>query len=272
MRDLSGMDLNFLFASASGYTGPGDIVSGALGWWGLRAYNNAAIGTKCVRLIRASDSTQQDFNTVAGGGVDLTSISSFLAATTGKVVTLYDQSGNTLDLTQATDANRPLWTGSVVGSLPGVNFDTTAKTLASAGNTPATAQAYTMNFVSKQTGNTGSNASILAIAGGGQIDYTSSGTKVGIYNGGSFVTSTSFTASIFHAAQGIFNGASSIIYVDGTSDAVNIGNTNTTAANAMQMGLNGLVAYVCEAGMWPSGFSGANNSSMNSNQHTYWGF
>ena len=37
-------------AAAAGYTGPGDIVSGAKVWYGLRAYNAADRGNKLVNV------------------------------------------------------------------------------------------------------------------------------------------------------------------------------------------------------------------------------
>jgi hypothetical protein len=55
------------------YIGPGDSVSGAAAWYGLRAYNAANLNgtTKAVNLIRASDSTACDFDIAASGGLGL---------------------------------------------------------------------------------------------------------------------------------------------------------------------------------------------------------
>jgi len=56
---------------ASGYTGPGDIVSSATAWYGLRAYNGAyaAATSKAVSLRRASDNTTCDFNVATSGAL-----------------------------------------------------------------------------------------------------------------------------------------------------------------------------------------------------------
>ena len=56
--------------------------------------------TKCVRIRRASDNTQQDIG-FATGNFDIASYNSFIAGTQGFVVTWYDQSGNGLDITQS---------------------------------------------------------------------------------------------------------------------------------------------------------------------------
>ncbi len=53
------------------YTGPGDIVSGATAWYGLRAYNAAyaAAKGKSVNLRRASDNTTCDFDINTSGNL-----------------------------------------------------------------------------------------------------------------------------------------------------------------------------------------------------------
>ena len=53
------------------YTGPGDVVSGATVWYGLRAYNAANLNgtTKALNLIRASDNTACDFDIATTGGL-----------------------------------------------------------------------------------------------------------------------------------------------------------------------------------------------------------
>lgn len=53
------------------YTGPGDVVSGATAWYGLRAYSSAQIGgtQKAVNLRRASDNTTCDFDINTSGNL-----------------------------------------------------------------------------------------------------------------------------------------------------------------------------------------------------------
>lgn len=62
--------------------------------------------TNCIRVRRASDSSEQDIGFVADV-VDVTSLASFCSGTTGYVVTWYDQSGGARDLTNATAAEQP---------------------------------------------------------------------------------------------------------------------------------------------------------------------
>lgn len=60
-----------LDAAAASYTGPGDVVSGATTFYGLRGYNAAyATGSnKAVSLRRASDNTTCDFNIASSGSL-----------------------------------------------------------------------------------------------------------------------------------------------------------------------------------------------------------
>lgn len=66
--------------SASAYTGPGDIVSGATAFYGLRAYSAAVAATgtqKAVNVRRASDNATQDILILTNGNLDVASAATF---------------------------------------------------------------------------------------------------------------------------------------------------------------------------------------------------
>src|SRR5262245_26537172 len=86
------------------YVGPGDIVSSAIGWWGLRAYSAASIGSNVLRVRRSSDSTEKTFVSLANGNFN--TADTFFDGSNYFVTTLYDQSGNGNNLTQTTAANQ----------------------------------------------------------------------------------------------------------------------------------------------------------------------
>ena len=72
-------DTGLLLTGVSGgggstYVGPGDIVSGATAFYGLRAYNAAYAATPglAVNVRRASDNVACDFNVSAAGGFGVT--------------------------------------------------------------------------------------------------------------------------------------------------------------------------------------------------------
>ena len=93
-----------------------------------------------------------------------------------------------------------------------------------------------------------------------------------------FASSGYITASAndnaWHAIQGVFNGGTSALSIDGirttggvygtaTSTSINIGNNPSQNV--------GLTGHIGEAGLWPSGFSTTQQSNMCHNQYTYWG-
>lgn len=259
-------------SGGGGYTGPGDIVGGALAWWGLRAYTAASIGNSCITIERASDSTQQTFVTVAGGGVDLASIATFLAATTGKIVKFFDQTGNGNNPV-AIAANSSSFTGSAIGSLPGATF-AAANLSTTVGSISASAQPFSVSSVFKCTlGNAGADQ---GVTGQVSISWTPGISNVNTARtyAGSGVTATA-TDNTFHAMQNVFNNASSHLYVDG-SDTSGTAGTQGLAAAPLFIGrsnFGGMAGVVCEVGIWAStAFTGTQMGNLNSNQHSYWGF
>jgi hypothetical protein len=70
---------NSSIASGSSYTGPGDVVSGATAWYGLRAYNAAyATGSNnALNVRRASDNTTQNIVILSNGNLDIATANTF---------------------------------------------------------------------------------------------------------------------------------------------------------------------------------------------------
>jgi hypothetical protein len=82
----------------------------------------AAYSGKLFQVRRASDGKTQDIGvTAAGGSVDMAALNTFCSGTTCSVSLLYDQSGISNDLPQATPANQPTiayWSTSDGAKLP----------------------------------------------------------------------------------------------------------------------------------------------------------
>src|SRR5262249_36067713 len=153
---LNSFKINIPFGLDDFYEGPGDIVSGAFGWWGLRAYNFATIGNSCIRLRRSSDNAEQDFVTLSpSGALDVASISSFKGAANLFVSKTYDQTGNGRDLAQSTAANQPTFTLSGLGSLPIMSGSLGSSTELTGNGiwTLTQAQPMTYSHISRTTGN-----------------------------------------------------------------------------------------------------------------------
>lgn len=111
---------------APAYTGPLDLVPGALVAFSLRALSSAWRGQNVARLRRSSDDAVLDFAADAVTG-DFPSAAAIawrdaVGAADAFVVTRYDQSGNGKDETQATVGLQPLWTPNAVGGKPVIDY------------------------------------------------------------------------------------------------------------------------------------------------------
>jgi hypothetical protein len=266
--------------AVAAYSGPGDIVSGTIGWWGLRAYSLAMAGTRAINLRRDSDQAVSDFNTLANGKLDVASIIAFKGAANLFVAKLYDQSGNARDQVQATAANQPKFILNVIGALPAMQFVHASSLWMQASPLAQTNQPVTWSLVFNQS-LTGADCRVASSNAGSLTIYNDSqgvtANTLEIY-GGSASAAVTCSDGVFHGVQAVFNGATSSINVDGVSTSVSSGAGANFMQNTMTLGAydSGTVAfyegYYNEWGVWPSALSGGVQSSLNSNQHTYWGF
>jgi hypothetical protein len=260
------------------YTGPGNVVSGAVFWGGLRAYSALTVGTNAIRLRESGGNTEQDFATIAGGGLNLSAISAFKAANQVFVTKLYDQTGNGIDLVQATAANQPEFQLGIIGSLPSIAFVRANNTVLSISNAGTIIQPFTVGAVAERTGSFGVYNTILAGQPGCEFDFRISANTLAQFTNSAEVTLSSVADSAFHAMAFIANGASSVISADGaTGTSGNSGTTNLTSNNSLNMGgitvgTQVLDGFISEIGVWPVALTAGNISDLNSNQHTYWGF
>lgn len=268
---------------AAGYTGPGDLsISGIKAWWGLRCYSTAYTGSVADIWDGATGNTVETLLTCSAGGTINQTINplSTTCAISCVVNALYDQSGANscsaaaCDAVNITNATRATYTQNCIGSLPCLTK------AGGAGVTPiqkssfptSITQPYTVSTVCERTGaNTTQAGCIWASSAGAFVGPTSS-TNTWLQYAGS-VANVTANDSVVHAAQAIFNGASSTFYIDGSSNATNAGTLATGGALLlMSDGTNALNGHFWEAGIWSGSFSGGQLSSMNSNQHSYWGF
>lgn len=262
-------------AAPAPYSGPGDVVSGAIGWWGLRGYSNAySTGSNpAIDVVDAATGLiTTTVNILANGNLDNATILALGYAV--KVKKIYDQTGNNMHVTQATLANMPALTQNVIGTLPGMTFSG-SQSLTSGAWTSTTNEPYVFSGVGERTGNTSNFADIIGSASttDPQLGFSNSANNALLYNG-IIVSFPGVNDNAFHAMQGLFNAAASSIYVDGSSSgAVNPSGGSLDIGQMVVIGSgdNFLTGIILEAGIWPSDIS-ASFSAMNSNQHTYWGF
>jgi len=227
MSPIGGSIVGFRSIAPAVYAGPGDIVASAAAWFGLRAYTNASIGANAIRLRRSSDNAEQDFATVAGGGIDLTAITSFKGAANLFVTKLYDQTGNGNVLSQATAGNQPAFTLSGLGSLPIITFDGVSNHTLSNGAESLTISAPTsLSWVAINTAASSAQDAVWSSANGNfQAQYNNSGANQVLIYAGTVLSATA-SDSNWHALAGVFNGASSDMVVGGTSNTGNTGGSS----------------------------------------------
>jgi Concanavalin A-like lectin/glucanases superfamily len=108
--------------AAPSYTGPGNIVGGAVLAVSVRGYN-AAYNTgsnNAATLLRASDSTTSNIKILANGNIDAATAGTFCASTTCTDQTWIDQSGTGNNCTQNTTS----WPTLVSSSSPFAGYST----------------------------------------------------------------------------------------------------------------------------------------------------
>lgn len=273
--------------AATTFTGAGDLGLSATvqAYWALRAWTSATRGNKVANICNVADVVCGDVNSDPTTGImaDPT-IGGVLCGTTAGVnvctiKTIYDQSGQTnctsavCDLTQATIAKRPTLIPSSSNGLPCMQFTASSSQdlVNSANFNPvSTTQPFTVSYVAKRTGATAAIGNVIESAAIVQFGFFGSANTIFEY-AGTVASLGSIADNSFHAVQNILNGASSVIYVDGASNAVSAG--ASTWVNPISMGGNTgsgnfLTGCVTEVSIWHGGFSGGDNSSMNTNQRS----
>ena len=261
--------------AAPTYTGPGDVVSGASIWVGLRGYN-AAYSTgsnNAITIRRASDSTTSNIKILSTGALDVASASTFCASTTCFITTFFDQTGNGQTISQATAGNQPQLLFSCFStSLPCGSFLSAkfmAGTLSGSISQPYTYAAVGYVATGVTPGWIFARNAAWAFGGAGGGANT-----VSMYAG--ITTQNVFGASTtaLNAYVGVGNGASTVLGFNNTTGSP--GNPGTAAlSSAFGFGADNSPStpwngYLNEAGIWPSGFTSTQITNMCHNQFAYW--
>jgi hypothetical protein len=267
-----------------GYTGPGDVQTGASGWWGLRGYSRAYSlpGTnKAVKIRRTSDNETCDLLIAPSGRLGNTANCSgsdngetdvtFCASTTCFVNTLYDQSGNSHDATQSTTADQPQYTPNCIGTLPCMQFNGSAYFLAITLGS-AVSQPLTVSTVVNRTGGTSNFGQVFSAASGGAIaaEFNNTTNTPRLYPGTTGANAAA-NDNAYHSIQYFISGSSSSFFIDGTSTSASSAAGTGTTTTSPNIGADGagdyLTGNITEVALYASAIA---NAAMCHNQ-TYWG-
>lgn len=261
------------------YKGPGDIVSGASAWWGLRAYNAAyATGSNPAADICdvATGATCTTINILSNGNFDVaTAQASSSCATSCNVSKLYDQTkgnacgGSSCDLVQATNANRPVLVFNCIGSLPCLQATTAAQQLTSTNSiTPATG-IVSLSTVANRAVFTGTTNILVRENAGANNRIRTAGSN--LWQVGSSLNVAANDAA-WHTSNSVVNGASSVANVDGTEATGTVTGDTAAGAPRILVGAASETIDQTEAGFWDNAtFTGTQRTNLCHNQFTYWG-
>lgn len=261
-------------AAVVSYTGPGEVVGGALGWYSsARAYTAAfaAGGTAIMDLVDQAGANLVTIHILSTGYVDLTAISNWVSAnsvTTIRVTKLYDQTGTGNHVTNVTLAQMPALVLNSFNGLPGLVATSARGDRLLSGNITQ-AQPLSYSGVAKRTGGTGASGWVGSNSNPVGL-YPGTGANIWSVAGNTVLASSTIaTDNAFHAAQGVLNGGSSAIVIDGTA-ATGAGGALGFSASAISIcRANGGTpdGVLMEAGVWPIAFNATQYGNMNTNQH-----
>lgn len=272
------------------YTGPGDIKSGATWFHGNRAYSAAvaATGTQKAKNIRRADTHTCDVLIATTGFLGNTANCStpgdngqteaaFCNATTCSNVTWYDQTGNSVPVTQSTVANQPSITQSCLGSSSCLSFNAAGPSFMNNVLVTTLGTTYTFAHVSRRTGAFTTTGVILSMQFGGQgADfYGATVNTMQTFSGNT--GSVTAADSTWHAEATIVNGASSFMCLDGTCTSVNAGTTATgtqlsIGSQPPATGTLGLTGDMEEDMAWGTVLTQTEANAITANQRSAWGF
>lgn len=280
---------------SSGYTGPGDVVSGGYLYVSCgRAYNASYAssgGALCDWACTNGSAFTGTIHAASTGGPkssDLSTITSDCGSQTVYVTKGYDQTGNSRHLTGCSG------TACLTLSITGLN---SLPIMSAAGEQSiyvgglTQAQPVTLSLV-YETCASGISAANCNGGFGSQIGDTptilqggSSNTDL-YYYAGSFAGPVTLANSSWYSIQAVFNNGSSgnSLNYNGSSNTTAPGTGAWTGSGSNQyvclgslsggscVGSNPVTASFAEAGIWTTSFTSTQITNLTSNQRAYWNF
>lgn len=267
-------------AGSSTYTGPGDVVSGAAAFWGVRAYDRASADA-CHNAfdLRLSGGATMTAKFLTTGDLDTATITTWQSNNGGGSIFIskaYDQTGNGRDVVQTSTSLQPtLLLSGGLGNKPYVGATSSQKlAVASTTFTPTTG-VLSLSTVSYRTGNVtfyfgSANSNGTAWLGGSDQSTANTWTlRNGAFLGNRL--NSSATDSTWHAGQGVINDASSSVKIDTNSATTGTVNKSTTAGLPTFCNSLGGTGRCSEFFFYDNvALSGTQQSDLASNQLAYY--
>lgn len=232
-----------------------------------------------INVRRSSDNTTQDIGFTTAGDLNTTALATFVGANSGFIATQYNQGSGTCDAAQATAGNQPrivnAGTNDTLNSHVADLFGVSAATCLQFTNTVA--QPTSIGILAKlgsqvvgshyTDGFTGAVRNLIGYNAGSYQMFAGGTPQLG----GTVDTST-------HSIFGIFNGATSNLFVD-AANPINNQNSGTNGMGAQIIGGGDGIAGACtsingflpEYLVWNSVVSSGDRSIVRSSWQSYWG-
>jgi hypothetical protein len=273
------------------YIGPGNVVSGATMWWGLRAYSaaiaapgtnvavnvrNTATAETCDVLIAATGNLGNV--TACSGASSGLAFATFCALSAGTcaVVTFYDQikgnacSSASCDVTQATAAQQSIVVFSCVNSHPCMETPAVSNAnLVGANNFTPSASGGTIAFLGERVTGTASTNVLRSGTGSNRINAGTGANTWTLAAGGGAFTFTIGDAA-FHSVIAVINGASSVANVDGTETTGTLTKSVVSSTPAFLNNLASSRLEGFEGGIWDTvAMSAGQRAALCKNMQAY---
>lgn len=261
------------------YTGPGDVTTGWLDWYGMRAFSAASRGANLINVCLPSDTACADFASDATTGnlpfsFTISATACNNSTTICTIKTFYDQGSAAHNLTQATISDRFTLVVSCVSSLPcagGSSSGSVGNYASASGN--SNAQPYSLSAVFAETTNNGDSLDALDTNGGFfAIGFASNGLPR-IYAGTQATAGSSQVGNGPIAINGTLNGASSSLNWNGNlTSSLNAGTQGmgNVALGILSYPFSGDTGKWYEAGVNSNGLTTTVLGNVCHNQASYW--
>lgn len=233
-----------------------------------------------VLLRRVSDDAELAFGYDGSGNLDTAAISTWIGGSSARVKTLYDQSGNGNNLTQATNAQQPLLVlGATGSSRPTIQFERGAYSLATAAFT-ALSQPNTVLCGFRTLDSDIAYSSLfdgIAVGNRHYLAFNQAGNLAYLVAGATVNDDLPWGTVAFKLATVEYNGASTKLYRNGTQ--IYTGNAGAHTLTGAIIGTrydgsatNDIRGEICSYVLIDGALSVTEHASYVANHRNYYGY
>ena len=254
---------------------PLDTFATPAGAYSMRRLKSSYAGP-AIRLRRASDNAELNigflgFTSFTGAPIDTAAANAFCAATSCFIKTIYDQSGNARDVTQATPANQPAYSANCQNGLPCAVSTATAQVLVGPSITPAGSQSFSLVAKSASP----ENCSFVKTASN-FLSSNSGGTWWVLFSTAALIDDHA-THGAWHSGQGVLqaSGTGSTLTTDNFFDYTAAIGPNLAAGTirVSEGGAAGTIPCSTAEAVWWNGYglTQPERTALQTNQKNFWG-